>query len=64
MFSGNLQRRRMEALDAFWPGVEASIGMLASASKQLNAFFVIAKELNFVPEELDWGAYAEAKSDR
>jgi hypothetical protein len=53
MYSGKLQRRRVENLDAFWPGVEALMGNTPSAALQLNALYSVWMDLGFLPEELD-----------
>jgi hypothetical protein len=53
MYSGKLQRRRVENLDAFWPGMESLLGNTPSAALQLNALYSIWMDLGFLPEELD-----------
>lgn len=53
MNSGKNRRNRVESLQAFWPGMEASIGLTHSSSKLLNAFYGIWNSLDFIPEEFD-----------
>lgn len=62
MYSGKLQRRRVENLDAFWPGMEALLGRSESAALQLNALYSIWHDLGFLPEELDQGTWEAGKS--
>lgn len=61
MFSGKLQRQRIENLDAFWPGMESSLGKFHSASVQLNAFYSIWRDLGFLPEELEYSQWQNGK---
>lgn len=51
MFTGKLQRRRVENLDAFWPGMEASLGFAREGAEQLNAFYAVWADLGLLPEE-------------
>ena len=48
------RRHRFESLQAFWPGLEANLGLTESASKTLNTFFAIWQWVGFLPEELDY----------
>eukprot|EP00968_Pinguiococcus_pyrenoidosus_P008911 scaffold664_cov260-Pinguiococcus_pyrenoidosus.AAC.32 len=55
--SGDVRRMRFESLHAFWPGLQALMGdarRLASAARSANAFWLIAKDWNFLPEEFDY----------
>lgn len=53
MFSGRLQRHRVENLDAFWPGLETAMGHFVSSAKQLQALYSVWMDLGFLPEEID-----------
>jgi len=54
MFSGKVRTRRSESLQAFWPGMEALLGMTLSSSNLLNAFYLVLKDFEFLPEEFDY----------
>ena len=54
MFSGKVRTRRSESLQAFWPGLEALLGMTRSSSNLLNAFYLVLKDFEFLPEEFDY----------
>ena len=54
MFSGKVRTRRSESLQAFWPGLEALLGMTHSSSNLLNAFYLVLKDFEFLPEEFDY----------
>ena len=53
MYHGLLRRTRSENLQAFWPGMEAMMGMLGSSSKLLNAFYAVWNTFDVLPEEFD-----------
>lgn len=61
MFSGKLHRKRVENLDAFWPGVEAMLGNSHHSAKQLNTFYAVWNDLGFLPEEFDYSQYQQGK---
>ena len=63
MFSGKLQRKRLENLDAFWPGVEAMLGFSHHGAGQLNTFFSIWQDLGFLPEEIDYFQWQIGKGE-
>ena len=54
MFSGKIRRQRSESLQAFWPGMEALLGMTHSSSDLLNSFYLVLKDFEFLPEEFDY----------
>ena len=53
MFSGKIRRNRVENLQAFWPGMEATLGMSFSSSRLLNNYYAVWGDLGFLPEEFD-----------
>lgn len=53
MMSGKSRRNRVESLQAFWPGMEAMVGMTQSSAQLLNAFYGVWNSLDFFPEEFD-----------
>jgi hypothetical protein len=61
MFSGKQQRKRVENLDAFWPGMEATLGFTHLGAQQLNAFYAVATDLGFLPEEIDFHLWQSGK---
>lgn len=61
MFSGKMMRKRMENLDAFWPGVEAMLGYTKHSSRQLNTFYSVWSDLGFFPEEIDYFQWQQGK---
>ena len=61
MFSGKMMRKRMEGLDAFWPGIEALLGYASSSAQQLNGFYAVWADLGFFPEEIDYGQWQLGK---
>jgi len=61
MFSGKMLRKRMESLDAFWPGIEALLGYADSSAQQLNTFYSVWADLGFFPEEIDYGQWQLGK---
>jgi len=54
MFTGKLQRRRVENLAAFWPGMEATLGFVQESAEQLNALYSVWNDVGFLPEEFDY----------
>eukprot|EP01039_Chlorochromonas_danica_P003603 gene3603-3946_t len=64
MFSGKVQRKRMESLDAFWPGLEVQLGRMVAASRQVNTFYAIARDLSgFLPEEVDYLSWLDGQNN-
>ena len=61
MFSGKLQRKRVENLDAFWPGVEAMLGFTQHGADQLNTFYSVWQDLGFLPEEIEYSQWQSGK---
>jgi hypothetical protein len=61
MFSGKLQRKRVENLDAFWPGVEAMLGFTGQGADQLNTFYSVWQDLGFLPEEIEYTQWQSGK---
>lgn len=61
MFSGKLQRKRVENLDAFWPGVEAMLGFAGPGAEQLNTFYSVWQDLGFLPEEIEYSQWQAGK---
>lgn len=46
-----------ENLAAFWPGMQASVGHLQSATKSMNSFYRVWRDFGFIPEQfnvLEW----------
>jgi mannosidase alpha-like ER degradation enhancer 1 len=62
MFNGKNRRNRVENLQAFWPGMEALLGLSEGAARQLNAFFAVWRDLRFLPEEFDQGVWMEGRA--
>jgi mannosidase alpha-like ER degradation enhancer 2 len=54
MHSAKPVRFVFDNLQAFWPGVQAMMGELESASATLNAFYIVWREFGFTPEEFDF----------
>lgn len=54
MYSGKLRNKRSENLQAFWPGMEAILGISDSSARLLNAFYLVWSEVGFLPEEFDY----------
>jgi hypothetical protein len=54
MFSGQVRNKRSENLQAFWPGLEALMGMSHASGRLLNAFYLVWTEVGFLPEEFDY----------
>ena len=46
--------RRLEALQAFYPGVQVMIGETAKAADSLKAFMTVRQKFNFLPERYDY----------
>ena len=62
MYSGKLRKKRSENLQAFWPGMEAMLGMTESSARLLNSFYIVWSEVGFLPEEFDYLKWAPGKS--
>ena len=62
MYSGKMRKKRSENLQAFWPGMEAMLGMTESSTRLLNSFYIVWSEVGFLPEEFDYLAWAPGKS--
>jgi mannosidase alpha-like ER degradation enhancer 2 len=54
------QRRVLESLMAFYPGMQVLLGEVSPASKSTNAFFLVREWLGFLPERF---AYPQWKVD-
>ncbi len=61
MFNGKMRRNRLENLQAFWPGMEASVGQSGSSGKLLNSLYAVWADLGFLPEELDFIQWIDGK---
>ena len=61
MFSGKSRRHRSEMLQAFWPGIEAILGLSSSSAQLLNAFYAIWNDMGLYPEEFDYGQWKPGK---
>jgi hypothetical protein len=62
MFSGQLRNKRSENLQAFWPGMEAVLGMSHASARLLNAFYLVWTEVGFLPEEFDYSGWGKGAS--
>lgn len=56
MYSGKPRRHHFENLQAFWPGVQAGAGDVHSASRSLNAFWLVFSDWAGLPEDFDYQA--------
>ena len=61
MFSGKSRRHRSEMLQAFWPGIEAILGLCSSSAQLLNAFYAIWNDMGLYPEEFDYVQWKPGK---
>jgi Glycosyl hydrolase family 47 len=61
MFNGKTRRNRVENLQAFWPGMESSLGLCDSAARLLNTFYAVSDDIGFLPEEFDQAAWLDNK---
>ena len=61
MFSGKSRRHRSENLQAFWPGMEASLGLLDSSAALLNSFYAVWSDMGLFPEEFDYANWQPGK---
>lgn len=61
MFNGKSRRNRVENLQAFWPGMESSLGLCDSAARLLNTFYAVWHDIGFLPEEFDQAAWLDNK---
>jgi len=61
MYRGRMQagapRRVLEALMAFYPGMQVLLGEVAPAARTLNSFFLAREYLGFLPERFQFGAW-------
>mmetsp|Transcript_9059 Transcript_9059/g.31890 ORF Transcript_9059/g.31890 Transcript_9059/m.31890 type:complete len:857 (-) Transcript_9059:45-2615(-) len=69
MFSHSPPRSKMprrdvfEALQAFWPGLQAGAGDLRLAARTLNSFYTVFQDWGALPEEYDfWNMKLEARA--
>jgi len=62
MFSGKLRKKRSENLQAFWPGMEAMLGLTDSSARLLNAFYIVWSDVGFLPEEFDYVQWTPGKA--
>jgi ER degradation enhancer, mannosidase alpha-like 2 len=62
MYSGKMRKKRSENLQAFWPGMEAMLGMTESSARLLNSFYIVWKDVGFLPEEFDYLKWSPGKS--
>ena len=54
MHSGQVRRQLAENLQAFWPGVESSLGLTRTSARFLNAMYSVLAGVGFMPEEFDY----------
>lgn len=54
MNSGQVRRQLAENLQAFWPGVESSLGLTRTSARFLNALYSVLLGVGFMPEEFDY----------
>jgi len=61
MLRGKVQngapRRVLEALMAFYPGMQVLLGEITPAARTLNSFFLVREYLGFLPERFDFGSW-------
>ena len=57
MNSGRNVRSQFSALQCFWPGMQAGLGDMPSASHSLNAFYHVWNQCGFTPEDFDVNAW-------
>eukprot|EP00536_Pseudo-nitzschia_multiseries_P002740 jgi/Psemu1/184255/e_gw1.38.116.1 len=59
MYSGRSRgpRRVLEALMAFYPGMQVLLGEVTPAARTLNSFFLAREYLGFLPERFQFGAW-------
>jgi hypothetical protein len=61
MSSGGARRQIVENLQAFWPGMESTLGLTRSSARMLNAMHEISFEFGFMPEEFDFDKWTVAQ---
>lgn len=62
--SNNKYRRsRFESLQAFWPGMEANMGLAESSARLLNTFYAVWVDYGFLPEDTDWSKLYTTDAD-
>jgi hypothetical protein len=54
-----VRRLRAENLQAFWPGMEAMMGLTGSSATLLNAFYSVWNTFDTLPEEFDSSLWAD-----
>jgi mannosidase alpha-like ER degradation enhancer 2 len=54
MHSGKVRRQMAENLQAFWPGVESSLGLTRTSARFLNALYSVLAGVGVMPEEFDY----------
>ncbi|CAM9119166.1 unnamed protein product, partial [Ectocarpus fasciculatus] len=54
MHSGQVRRQLAENLQAFWPGIESSLGLTRTSARFLNALYSVLTGVGFMPEEFDY----------
>ena len=59
MFNGKTRRNRVENLQAFWPGIEASLGLCERSARLLNAFYAAWQDIGLLPEEFDQAVWLQ-----
>ena len=59
MFNGKTRRNRVENLQAFWPGMEASLGLCERSARLLNAFYAAWQDIGLLPEEFDQAVWLQ-----
>ena len=50
-------RKVLEALMAFYPGMQVLLGEIAPAARTLNSFFLVREFLGFLPERFHYGSW-------
>ena len=54
---GSSSRRVLEALMAFYPGMQVLLGELTPAARTLNSFFMVREFLGFLPERFNYAQW-------
>jgi ER degradation enhancer, mannosidase alpha-like 2 len=57
------RRCRFESLQAFWPGMEANMGLAESSARLLNTFYAVWVDYGFLPEDTDWSKLYTTDAD-
>jgi len=50
-------RKVLEALMAFYPGMQVLLGEVTPAARTLNSFFLVREHLGFLPERFQYGSW-------